>query len=171
MGADTEFERIYAQALGARALPEGAARDYEALTCLRQSGDKALWLASSRKDGGRCVIKAAYGGQRRFLQAEWDCLTELWNAGARCVPRPLRLEREGECAWLARAWCKGETLADTVREQGFLEERRVIRLGTALCDALSALHARGFICRDVKPENVVITPDDTAVLIDCDAAL
>ena len=170
MGADTEFERVYAQALGARALPEGAARDYEAVSCLRQSGDKALWLARGRKDGGRCVIKAAYGGQRRFLQAEWDCLTELWNAGARCVPRPLRLESEGECAWRARAWGEGETLADTVREQGFLEERRVIRLGAALCDALSALHARGFICRDVKPENVVITPEETAVLIDCDAA-
>lgn len=170
MGADTEFERIYAQALGARALPEGAARDYEAVACLRQSGEKALWLASSRGDGSRCVIKAAYGGQRRFLQAEWECLTELWNAGARCIPRPLRLEREGECAWLARAWCEGQTLAETVRDQGFLEERRVIRLGAALCDALSALHASGFICRDVKPENVVITPDETAVLIDCDAA-
>ena len=170
MGVETEFERVYTQALGAPALPEGAARAYEAVSCLRQSGEKALWLATSREDGSRCVIKAAYGGQRRFLQAEWECLSELWNAGARCVPRPLRMEREGECAWLARAWCEGETLADMVREQGFLEERRAIRLGAALCDALSALHTRGFICRDVKPENVVITPEDTAVLIDCDAA-
>ncbi len=170
MGVDTEFEQCYAQALGERTLPQGAARAYEAVACLRQSSEKTLWLANSRKDGSRCVIKAAYGGQRRFLQAEWDCLTELWNAGARCIPQPLRLEREGGCAWLARAWCEGETLDAMVREQGFLDERRVTLLGAALCDALSALHARVFICRDVKPENVVITPDETAVLIDCDAA-
>lgn len=170
MGVQTEFEQFCAQALGAPALPEGASRAYEAVSCLRQSGEKALWLVSRREDGRRCVIKAAYGGQRRFLQAEWNCLSELWNAGARCIPQPLQLEREGECAWLARAWCEGQTLAELVREQGFLEERRVTLLGGALCDALSALHARGFICRDVKPENVVITPEGTAVLIDCDAA-
>jgi len=170
MGVDTEFEQIYAQALGARTLPEGAARAYEAVSCLRQSREKALWLATRRRDGSRCVMKVAYGAQRRFLQAEWDCLTELWNAGARCIPQPLQLEREGECAWLARAWCEGETLAEMVREQGFLEEGRVTLLGAALCDALSVLHVHGFICRDVKPENVVITPEGTAVLIDCDAA-
>ncbi|MCI6377176.1 MAG: hypothetical protein MR842_05400 [Clostridiales bacterium] len=170
MGYETEFEQRYAQALGGLALPERAARAYEATDCLRQDKEKALWLARSRQDGSRCVIKAAYGGQRRFLQAEWDCLTELWNAGTRCIPKPLQFAQEGECAWLARAWCEGETLAALVRRQGFLDERRVTLLGAALCDALSALHAHGFVCRDVKPENVVIAPDETAVLIDCDAA-
>lgn len=68
MGVDTEFEQCYAQALGERTLPQGAARAYEAVACLRQSSEKTLWLANSRKDGSRCVIKAAYGGSAAFCR-------------------------------------------------------------------------------------------------------
>ena len=39
-----------------------------------------------------------------------------------------------------------------------------------VCNALTVLHERGFVHRDVKPENVMISTDGRVVLIDFDAS-
>lgn len=170
MTYDAEFERRYARSLSDCPLPETAADAYELLECLRQSREKAAWLVRDRQSGGRCVLKIAYGGQRRFLRAEWDCLTALKDDRSGCFPQPLRYEQDEGCSWLARSWEEGQSLAALVDEQGFLSEEQTVGYGMALCDALNALHAHGYICRDVKPENIVVTPSRRVMLIDCDAA-
>ena len=171
MGYNTEFEQEYFLMRTGVPLPETVASAYDLLECLRQSKEKAVWKARRRADGALCIVKIAYADQRRYLRAEWECLNAMQSAKSRHFPAPLQYEQEGNYAWLARSWCEGESLASLVRENGFLPEKQVIHYGMLLCDALNELHALGYVLRDVKPENLVIAPEeDSIALVDCDAA-
>lgn len=64
----------------------------------------------------------------------------------------------------------GQTLADILREQTTVAEPLAAWYVTQLCEALSAIHKAGLIHRDIKPGNVMVTPDDKLYLIDFDIA-
>jgi hypothetical protein len=65
--------------------------------------------------------------------------------------------RDAEAVYLVSELVRGRTLADLM-DDGELSDRDVVRVGVALCDALSHAHGRGVIHRDVKPGNVIV-PD------------
>ncbi|MEA3308177.1 MAG: serine/threonine-protein kinase, partial [Chloroflexota bacterium] len=68
--------------------------------------------------------------------------------------------------YLVMDFVKGESLADRIERQGALPEREVLVWAGQLLDALEYCHAQGIIHRDVKPQNVIITPEGEAVLVD-----
>lgn len=63
----------------------------------------------------------------------------------------------------------GKNLSELL-EEGPLDRKTACRYALELCDALAFLHENGIIHRDVKPSNIIIRPDDTAVLIDLSIA-
>lgn len=67
--------------------------------------------------------------------------------------------------YLVMDYIEGRTLAQVLLD-GPLPQEAVVRIGRSLAGALAAVHARGFVHRDVKPENVVILPDGAARLLD-----
>lgn len=78
---------------------------------------------------------------------------------------------DGTVVW--EEWLDGMTVAE-VMESGRYHRRGAKKVMRAVCDALTVLHERGIIHRDVKPENVIIDNDGRVVLIDfnisCDVA-
>ncbi len=60
---------------------------------------------------------------------------------------------------------EGETLAERLRG-GPLAAQRTAEIVCQLADALAAAHAKGVIHRDVKPENVFLTRDGRAKILD-----
>jgi serine/threonine-protein kinase len=60
----------------------------------------------------------------------------------------------------------GETLADVISREGPLRPDRARRIATSVADALGVAHAAGIVHRDVKPANVMLTPDGRAKLMD-----
>jgi len=60
----------------------------------------------------------------------------------------------------------GETLADVLRRDGRLHPDRAIRIAASVADALEVAHAARIVHRDVKPANVMLTPDGRTKLMD-----
>ncbi len=62
-------------------------------------------------------------------------------------------------------WVDGTSL-DAIAKQAPLPDARVAILGSALADALHDLHRQDVIHHDVKPANVIVRADGSAVLLD-----
>jgi eukaryotic-like serine/threonine-protein kinase len=60
----------------------------------------------------------------------------------------------------------GENLKQLVERTGPLPPRRALELGIATADALAFAHEHGLVHRDVKPQNVLLTPDGEAKVTD-----
>jgi len=63
----------------------------------------------------------------------------------------------------------GMTLAQ-IMETGRYHPSGAKKVMRGVCDALTVLHSRGLVHRDVKPENVMVTATGRIVLIDLNAA-
>ncbi|MBO4484082.1 MAG: serine/threonine protein kinase [Lachnospiraceae bacterium] len=66
----------------------------------------------------------------------------------------------------------GQTLRRYMAEQGTLSEARATEIAGKICLVLEGLHGadRPVICRDLKPENVILSANDSVFLVDFDAA-
>ncbi|WP_322871393.1 serine/threonine-protein kinase [Streptomyces goshikiensis] len=67
--------------------------------------------------------------------------------------------------WIVMELVKGGSLHDRL-EAGPMPVADVLRLGLDVLSALRAAHAEGVLHRDVKPANVLLRPDGSAVLTD-----
>ena len=81
------------------------------------------------------------------------------------VPRLVASGSLRTVPYLVMELVEGRGLVEWV-ERAPLAADEVARVGAALADALQALHAQEVVHHDVKPENVIVRPDATAVLLD-----
>lgn len=71
-----------------------------------------------------------------------------------------------ELPFIVLEYVEGTTLKDRIRAQGKLQPRSAINYGAQVLDAISHAHERGIIHRDVKPQNIIVTPRGRAKLAD-----
>jgi serine/threonine-protein kinase len=72
------------------------------------------------------------------------------------------------CAYLAMPFIKGQTLAARLTEQlpQPLDEATAADIAWQMADALDYAHRQGVVHRDVKPSNIMLTPEGRAMLTD-----
>jgi serine/threonine-protein kinase len=64
--------------------------------------------------------------------------------------------------FLEMEYVPGISLQELINKEGPLPSDRALRLATMVADGLAAAHRVGIIHRDVKPANVLVTPEGTA---------
>ena len=148
-------------------------RRYRIVSLLGQGGMGAVYRAWDTRLNVAVALKEmipqpgldthALRQLRRQFQQEAQVLARLSHAH---LVRVTDFFEEGDNAYLVMDFVEGESLAERIGRQGALQEKAVLAWATQLLDALAYCHSRGIIHRDIKPQNVIIRPDEQAVLVD-----
>jgi serine/threonine-protein kinase len=133
-------------------------------------GMAAVFLATHR-NGNRVALKVLHPElafepeiRHRFLR-EGYVANKVGHAGA---VRVLDDDTaEDGAVFLVMELLEGETLDARIdREGGRLSPAETARIGVELLDVLAAAHDQGIVHRDLKPDNVFITTDGSAKILD-----
>ena len=73
---------------------------------------------------------------------------------------------EGGTVYIVTRWVDGTELGTLIEQEGSLEPGRAARIAAQIASALEVAHEKGLIHRDVKPSNVIVTPEDHIYLTD-----
>jgi serine/threonine protein kinase len=145
---------------------------YHVVSKLTEGGMSAIYLAKSNR-GQAVIVKEASGADLaqsdERLRIETEILRTLSSPGH---PRVVRYIDEGTnlgpfC--LVEEKLDGETLAELFRDKP-ADAATATRYILQLLEALSYLHGRNVIHRDVKPKNIILDARREVVLIDFGAA-
>ena len=167
MGMREQFLEEYNSAvLASVSLPPELAEKYSVLSCLKD-GERQVYLLDSGTE--RAVLKLQPSGLEVSLKLEYELLLKLSHPQ---LPRPLAYAEWNGHEYLVREYVEGASLAELVDARGPLTPKSVRAAAMSLCRVLQYLHGQAapVICRDVKPQNVIMDSAGVCHLIDLGAA-
>ncbi|MEV5015880.1 serine/threonine-protein kinase [Streptomyces sp. NPDC053780] len=139
---------------------------YRLLSRLGQGGMGRVYLG--RSPGGHAVavkvVREALLRDERFRQRFVREVAAARRVTGYFTAEVVDADPEGSPAWLATEYIPGQSLQHAVARHGSWPEPAVRRLGAALAEALTAVHAVDLVHRDLKPSNVLLAPDGPRVI-------
>ena len=131
-------------------------------------GGSAL-IFRARDPGGRIVALKVLRPEL-LVSVEADrFLREIRLASTLQHPHIAPLLDSGSVEWViyyVMAYIEGPTLRQALAERSPLDIPQATRISLDLLGALDHAHAHGIVHRDVKPDNIVLSPEQGAVLLD-----
>jgi predicted Ser/Thr protein kinase len=118
--------------------------------------------AAGRRLALKLILDAGQGEALTRFRREAELMARVTHPN---VVRVHALDVAPEGPFIVTELVDGRSLSQVARE-GPLAPAAAAQLVRTLADAVEALHARGILHRDLKPQNVIVRPDDTPVLLD-----
>ncbi len=140
-----------------------AIKEYLPRDLAGRDGDRASINAHSAEDGEHFRY-----GLTQFLQ-EARTLAQFDHAN---IVRVRNFFEENGTAYLVMDYYDGLTLAGYLAQQpqGKLPEKAAVDILMPILDGLREVHAKNFLHRDIKPQNIYLTTGNRAILLDFGAA-
>ncbi|MFD6950374.1 phosphotransferase [Nocardiopsis sp. TSRI0078] len=118
--------------------------------------------------GGRCVavktVHARFARKRAYREAFAREVDMLSRARGVSTAHLHAADVTARVPWLAFDYVPGRDLRSHVREFGPLEGEALRAFAAGTAEGLAALHAAGIAHRDVKPGNVILSPDGPKIV-------
>ena len=112
------------------------------------------------------VLKDEHRGDMEFVRRfEREAQAVLMLSHENIV-RSYDVGEDDGVSYIVLEYVEGKTLKEIIKEEGPLSPKTAVKYACQVLDALSHAHERGIIHRDVKPQNVIITPRGKAKLTD-----
>ena len=130
-------------------------------------GGNAMVYGAYDRGGAKVAIKVLHPELAVSVAAD-RFLREIRFAGQLDHPHIAPVLDSGEddyLLWYAMPFFQGETLRDAVRRERMLSISFTARIGAEVLEALGHAHAHGVAHRDIKPDNILLSPERT-VLVD-----
>jgi tetratricopeptide (TPR) repeat protein len=142
---------------------------YELIRLLGAGGMGEVYLARDTVLQRQVAIKFVSAARTADPDANARLLREARAAATLdhpgiCPVYDVDVDRQGRTC-IVMQYIEGETLAERL-SRGALDPAEALGLAAAVADALAAAHARGLVHRDLKPQNVMVTPDGRPKLLD-----
>jgi serine/threonine protein kinase/tetratricopeptide (TPR) repeat protein len=145
---------------------------YRLVERIGEGGMGEVWKAHDDnldRDVAIKMLHASLGGattSERFRR-EALVLSRLSHPGVATI---FDFDVRNGCEFLVMEYVAGGTLQSRL-EAGPLPVDDVLRLGTAIADALDNAHRHGFLHRDLKPGNIALTADGNPKILDFGIAM
>jgi serine/threonine protein kinase len=146
-----------------------AVGNYDIVEKIAEGGMGAIYKGRHRDSGQIVAIKVMPAHMasndvlvKRFEQ-EFRAASLLDHPN---MVRALDFGYNGTTPFLVMEFVEGESLGKRLHKGGRLPEEEAIRIIKQVAYALYQAHKQGLIHRDVKPDNILVTPDGQAKLAD-----
>lgn len=146
---------------------------YQLQRVIGRGGMSTVWLATSTEDDQLVAIKVlkpeytdnAEFRERFHNEATASSMINSPNVVRTYTYREVRDAGMTFC-FIIMEYVRGESLADVLARENKLPETRAVDVLAQAALGLAAIHAAGMVHRDIKPGNLLITPDGTVKVAD-----
>ncbi|MFG2244721.1 WD40 repeat domain-containing serine/threonine protein kinase [Spirillospora sp. NPDC048823] len=133
---------------------------------LGEGGMGQVFLGST--PGGRQVavklIRAEHAGNPQFRARFAREVDAARKVGGFYTAQVVDADPAADEPWMVTAFVPGPSLRELVTREGPLDPGGVRSLGRGLVEGLAAIHACGLVHRDLKPGNVIMSPDGPRII-------
>lgn len=146
---------------------------YEILTEIGKGATSTVYLARDSHLNKQWAIKVVdrHAAQTKIQEAhnKDDILTEakiMRELDHPYIPRITDIEESEEKIYIVMDYVEGETLSQILDKYGKQDVEDAVRWGKQIAEVLIYLHGKGLYYRDLKPKNIMITPQGNVKIID-----